>query len=54
MFLEGVQKKNSAKVATANDSLVVWNQPGSNRFSGIKNNAKEVFAMFGGMLKMTD
>jgi uncharacterized protein len=53
-FLEGVQKKNSAMVNAALDSAVIWDQPGNNRFSGVKNNAKEVFAMFGGMLKMTD
>lgn len=53
-FLEAVQQKNAAGVSAVMDSLIVWDQPGNNRFSGIKNNAKEVFAMFSGMLKITD
>jgi hypothetical protein len=35
------------------DSLVVWNQPGSNCFPGIKSNAEGVSTMFGGMVKLT-
>jgi hypothetical protein len=52
-FLEAVKEKSHAKAAPLLDSLVQWEQPGSNRFSGYKKNAKEVFQMFRGFLDVT-
>lgn len=53
-FLNAVKEKSHAKAVPLMDSLIQWNQPGNNRFSGVKKNAKEVFAMFTGFLKLTE
>ncbi len=50
-FLNAVKEKSHVKAGPLLDSLVEWHQPGNNQFSGIKKDAKEVFAMFGGFLK---
>lgn len=52
-FLEAIQEKSHAKAALVIDSLIQWHQPGNNRFTGVKKDAKEVFAMFKGFMEMS-
>jgi hypothetical protein len=47
-FLEAVKEKSHAKALPLVDSLIQWDQPGNNRFSGLKKGSSEVFAMFRG------
>jgi ketosteroid isomerase-like protein len=50
-FLDAVQAGNLEKVGTLLHPEVVWDQPGSNQFSGRKVSLPEVFQMVGGMLQ---
>lgn len=52
-FLEAVQNGNFEKVGTLVHPEVIWDQPGSNRFSGRKNSLEQVFQMVGGMFQAT-
>jgi uncharacterized protein len=49
-FLEAVKEKSHSKAFPLLDSMIQWDQPGNNRFSGLKNGANEVFGMFKGFL----
>ncbi|WP_460968448.1 nuclear transport factor 2 family protein [Spirosoma migulaei] len=53
-FLTAVQKGDQAKLASLIHPAIEWNQPGNNRFSGIKKSSTEVFQMVGGMFQATD
>lgn len=50
-FLEAVQTGNFEKVGTLVHPEVIWDQPGSNQFSGRKRSLPEVFQMVGGMFQ---
>ena len=52
-FLTAVQKSNFEKLGLLLHPELEWDQPGENRFSGVKKSAKEVFQMVGGMFEMT-
>ncbi|MFL9481755.1 nuclear transport factor 2 family protein [Chitinophagaceae bacterium LWZ2-11] len=52
-FLTAVQHGNNQKLAELLHPSVEWDQPGNNRFSGIKKSASEVFQMVGGMFQLT-
>ncbi|WP_338874531.1 nuclear transport factor 2 family protein [Spirosoma sp. SC4-14] len=52
-FLTAVQQGNQVKLAAAIHPTIEWNQPGNNRFSGIKKSSTEVFKMVGGMFEAT-
>ena len=49
-FLEAVKEKSHAKAFPLLDSMIQWDQPGNNRFSGLKKGSSEVFGMFRGFL----
>jgi uncharacterized protein len=51
-FLTAVQKGDFAKLGVLLHPELEWDQPGDNRFSGVKKSAKEVFQMVGGMFEM--
>lgn len=50
-FITAVQQGNFEQVGSLLHPDVQWNQPGNNRFSGIKKSSAEVFQMVGGMLE---
>lgn len=52
-FLTAVQQGNTEKLGTLLHPEVQWEQPGNNRFSGIKKNITEVFQMVGGMFEVS-
>lgn len=52
-FLQAVKEMNGKKAASVLDSLIQWDQPGHNRFSGTKKNLQEVFLMFHGFNEMS-
>lgn len=52
-FLTAVQKGDNQTLAALLDTAIEWDQPGNNRFSGIKTNVTEVFQMVGGMFEVT-
>jgi uncharacterized protein len=52
-FLTAVQKGDNEKLAALLHPNVEWNQPGNNRFSGIKKSSTEVFQMVGGMFELS-
>ena len=52
-FLEAVKEKSHAKAFPLLDSMIQWDQPGNNRFSGLKKGSSEVFGMFRGFLNMS-
>jgi len=52
-FLEAIKEKSHAKALPLLDSMIQWNQPGNNRFSGLKNGSSEVFGMFRGFLNVS-
>jgi len=52
-FLEAVKEKSHAKALPLLDSMIQWDQPGNNRFSGLKNGSSEVFGMFRGFLNVS-
>jgi hypothetical protein len=49
-FLEAVKQMSHSKAFPLLDSMIQWDQPGNNRFSGLKQGATEVFGMFKGFL----
>lgn len=53
-FLTAVQQGNQAKLAALLHPNVEWDQPGTNRFSGVKKSSTDVFNMVGGMFQATD
>ncbi|AFD06754.1 nuclear transport factor 2 family protein [Solitalea canadensis] len=53
-FLTAVQKGDHTKLATIIHPAIEWDQPGNNRFSGIKKSATEVFQMVGGMFHYSE
>lgn len=53
-FLTAVQQGNHSKLATLLHPNAEWDQPGNNRFSGIKKSSADVFKMVGGMFQATD
>jgi ketosteroid isomerase-like protein len=53
-FLTAVQKGDNQTLAALLDPAIEWEQPGSNRFSGVKKNVTEVFQMVGGMFGVTN
>jgi ketosteroid isomerase-like protein len=52
-FLEAVKEMSHAKAFPLLDSMIQWDQPGNNRFSGVKKGTNEVFGMFKGFLNMS-
>ena len=50
-FLTAVQQGNQAKLAALLHSNVEWDQPGNNRFSGVKKSSADVFKMVGAMFE---
>ena len=52
-FLTAIQKGDFAKLGLLLHPELEWDQPGDNRFSGVKKSAKEVFQMVGGMFEIT-
>jgi ketosteroid isomerase-like protein len=52
-FLEAVKSGNFELVGSLLAPDVKWNQPGRNRFSGLKSSAAEVFQMVGGMMEIS-
>lgn len=53
-FLTAVQQGNQSKLAASLHPNVEWDQPGKNRFSGVKKSSTDVFNMVGGMFQATD
>jgi len=52
-FLQAVQQKDHAAAVGLLDEQVQWFQPGNNRFSGNKQNRKEVVALFKGFHELS-
>ena len=52
-FVNAVQQVNLEKLGALLHPEVSWEQPGSNRFSGIKKSSGEVFQMVGGMFEVS-
>ncbi|GAB4027013.1 hypothetical protein GCM10028773_57230 [Spirosoma koreense] len=52
-FLTAVQQGNQQTLAALIHPDIVWNQPGTNRFSGKKTSSTAVFQMVGGMFEAT-
>jgi len=52
-FLTAVQKGNTEKLGALLHPNVTWSQPGSNKVSGHKNSAGEVFQMVGEMFQLS-
>ena len=52
-FLKAVQQGNNEQLGALLHPQVEWNQPGNNRFSGIKKNITEAFQMVGGMFQVS-
>jgi ketosteroid isomerase-like protein len=52
-FVNAVQQMDTEKLAALLHPSVQWDQPGSNRFSGIKQSSAEVFQMVGGMFEVS-
>lgn len=52
-FLTAVQQGDNQTLAALLDAAIEWDQPGNNRFSGVKKNVTEVFQMVGGMFEVT-
>ncbi|SHM84564.1 hypothetical protein SAMN05444266_11221 [Chitinophaga jiangningensis] len=53
-FIEAVKVFDFEKVATLLHPKIRWEQPGDNRFSGVKNSIEEVFGMCGGMFEVSE
>ncbi len=53
-FYEALAKGDVPTAFSFFTTDVKWNQPGSNKFSGIKNNPDEIGAMFGEMSAVTN
>ncbi|HEY0611059.1 MAG TPA: nuclear transport factor 2 family protein [Chitinophaga sp.] len=52
-FVNAVQHMDTEKLAALLHPSVQWDQPGTNRFSGIKQSSAEVFQMVGGMFEVS-
>lgn len=52
-FVQAVQQVNLEKLGALLHPEITWEQPGSNRFSGIKKSSGEVFQMVGGMFEVS-
>lgn len=52
-FVNAVQRMDQEKLAALLHPSVEWDQPGNNRFSGIKRSSAEVFQMVGGMFEVS-
>lgn len=52
-FLTAVQTGDQATLGALVHPNIQWNQPGSNRFSGVKKSSTDVFQMVGGMFAAT-
>ena len=52
-FLTAVQKGDQATFGALIHPNVRWSQPGTNRFSGVKQSSADVFKMVGGMFEAT-
>jgi ketosteroid isomerase-like protein len=52
-FVNAVQHMDTEKLGALLHPSVQWDQPGSNRFSGIKQSSAEVFQMVGGMFEVS-
>ncbi|RFS26618.1 nuclear transport factor 2 family protein [Chitinophaga silvatica] len=52
-FIEAVKSLNLEKVGSLLHPEVIWEQPGTNRFSGLKQSSNEVFQMVGGMFEVS-
>lgn len=53
-FIAAVKVFDFEKVATLLHPQVQWEQPGDNRFSGLKKSMEEVFGMCGGMFEVSE
>lgn len=49
-FLEAIKEMSHSKAFPLLDSMIQWDQPGDNQFSGLKQGSDEVFGMFKGFL----
>jgi ketosteroid isomerase-like protein len=52
-FVTAVQQMNQEKLAALLHPSIKWDQPGNNRFSGVKTSSAEVFHMVGGMFEVS-
>ncbi|HEY1166546.1 MAG TPA: nuclear transport factor 2 family protein [Chitinophaga sp.] len=52
-FVHAVQHMDTEKLGALLHPSVQWDQPGTNRFSGIKQSSAEVFQMVGGMFEVS-
>lgn len=52
-FLRAVQQGDQTTLVALLDANIKWHQPGTHRFSGIKQSSTEVFQMVGGMFGAT-
>ncbi|QJB40582.1 nuclear transport factor 2 family protein [Chitinophaga oryzae] len=52
-FVTAVQQADLEKLGALLHPAITWDQPGNNRFSGIKNSSGEVFQMVGGMFEVS-
>lgn len=52
-FLNAVQTGDNAKLAELLSAEIIWEQPGSNQVSGLKNSNAEVFQMVGKMFEIS-
>ena len=52
-FVNAVQQMDTEKLAALLHPSVQWDQPGTNRFSGVKQSSAEVFQMVGGMFEVS-
>jgi ketosteroid isomerase-like protein len=52
-YVTAVQTGDQATLGDLLSPAVVWHQPGSNRFSGIKNGIAEVGGMIGAMMEVS-
>jgi len=52
-FVNAVQQVNLEKLGMLLHPDITWEQPGSNRFSGLKTSNGQVFQMVGGMFEVS-
>ncbi|NSL89839.1 nuclear transport factor 2 family protein [Chitinophaga sp. Mgbs1] len=52
-FVKAVQQVDLETLGALLHPEITWNQPGSNRFAGIKKTSGEVFQMVGGMFEVS-
>jgi ketosteroid isomerase-like protein len=52
-FVNAVQHMDQEKLAALLHPSIQWDQPGNNRFSGVKTSSAEVFQMVGGMFEVS-